>query len=86
MKQITLCFFGNGYTEPYNCQVDLAPEDRMLIPTLGDEFDLPGMEVSQIVRSRSFCYSEGRILIILNYDKTRASNFKTSTHGNVEEK
>jgi hypothetical protein len=71
MKQITLCVFGNGYTEDYNCEVDLAPEDRMLIPNLGDVVSLPGMKAPQVVRYRSFYYSEGRILILLNHDKDR---------------
>jgi len=86
VKQVTLCVFGDGYAENNNCEVDLAPEDRMLIPTLGDEVSLPGMKASQIVKSRSFYYSEGRILIILNDDKFGASNSKTSAHGIVEGK
>lgn len=72
MKQVTLCIFGDGYRQPYNCETDLAPEDRVLIPSVGDEVQLPGMSGPQVVRSRSFCYSESRILIILN-DKNLAS-------------
>jgi len=65
-KTVTLCVFGDGHTEPNNCEVDLAPEDRMLIPNIGDEVLLPGMKSSRIVKSRSFYYSQVRILIILN--------------------
>ena len=73
MKQVTLCVFGNGYTESYNCEVDLDTEDRMLIPTIGDEIMLPGMKVSQVVRSRSFNYSERRILVVFNNPESSAS-------------
>jgi hypothetical protein len=73
MKKVTLCVFGDGYTEPNNCEVDLAPEDRMLIPVLGDVVSLPGMKAPQVVRHRSFYYSESGILIILNHDKDRDS-------------
>lgn len=86
MKQVTLCVFGNGYTEPYNCEIDLSPEDRMLIPTLGDEVTLPGMKVQQVVRSRSFYYSEGRILIVINEDRIQDSNTENSPRGIVEGK
>jgi hypothetical protein len=72
MRQVILCVFGDGYNEPNNCEVDLAPEDRTLIPSIGDEVNLPGMKAPQIVRSRSFNYSEARILIILNDDKVSA--------------
>jgi hypothetical protein len=44
----------------------------MLIPSIGDEVELPGMKAPQVVRSRDFYYSEKRILIILNDDRSRA--------------
>jgi hypothetical protein len=71
MKQVTLCVFGNGYTEPYNCAVEFAPGEQPLIPNVGDEVRLPGMETAQIVRNRSFNYSERGILVLLNYDNKR---------------
>jgi hypothetical protein len=86
MKQVTLCVYGNGYTEPYNCQIDLAPEDRLLIPSVGDVVGLPGMLTPQVVRSRFFWYTEGGILVILNNDKIRPSNSEATARGNLEEK
>ena len=66
MKRVTLCVFGDGYNESYNCEVDLNSEDQMLIPMIGDEVKLPGMKERQVVRTRSFYYSEERILICFN--------------------
>ena len=84
MKQVTLCIFGDGYNEPNNCEIDLAPEERTLIPDIGDAIQLPGMKTVQIVRSRNFYYSEGRILIIFNWQQDHPRVSQSSVHGTVE--
>ncbi len=59
MKQVTLCIFGDGYTEPSNCEIDLALEDRTLIPSIGDVVNLSRDEGSTGCKESQFSLQRG---------------------------